>query len=524
MTAPPINLAGILDAAVEVAPDRLALVFDDGSSTSYGQLGDEVRAWAATLDAAGVGPGGRVPLCDWGGVRSAAATLAAAHLGAATTQMNPLLTARELRELIEVSGSGPVGVAGPDAAQPHPPNRRRQRAPRRPLPTPFHLAEALGPDATLLREPSGPVTADAAPPRVGQGDTAAVVLFTSGTTGRPKAIALSHAALLDRIQAYRQPPTAERPANVTLMCVPSFHVGGMLGLLVNLYGGDTTVIQPRFDAGGWLALVERHHVVTAFVVPAMLARILDHPDLAATDTSSLRMLSYGAAAAPVDLVRRAMEHWPDVGFANTFGQTETIGAYTTLSPVDHRDPRRIGSVGRPLAGVEIRLVDPDTGVETAADASGDRVGEIWVRSAQVVAPDQPPDGWMRSGDLARQDAHGYLYPLGRMSDTINRGGEKFPPSEIAERLRAHPAVADVVVVGVPDDELGQRVGVAVVVRSGHPTPTRDELRDWCRSDLAGFKLPDVVVFVDALPVNELGKLPRAAAVELITGTAADGPA
>jgi len=504
MTAapPPTNLAGILDAAVEVAPDRLALVFEDGSSTSYGQLEAHMRAWAATLDAAGVGPGHRVPLCDWGGVRSGAVTLAAAHLGAATTQMNPLLTARELRELIEVSGPGAVGVAGPDGA---------------------HLAEALGPDATLLREPPGPVPAGATPPRVGQGDTAAVVLFTSGTTGRPKAIALSHAALLDRIQAYRQPPTAERPANVTLMCVPSFHVGGMLGLLVNLYGGDTTVIQPRFDAGGWLALVARHHVVTAFVVPTMLARILDHPDLATTNTSSLRMLSYGAAAAPVELVRRAMEHWPDVGFANTLGQTETIGAYSTLSPVDHRDPRRVGSVGRPLAGVEVRLVDPDTGVEVAADAMGDRVGEIWVRSAQVVAPDQPADGWMRSGDLARQDADGYLYPLGRMSDTINRGGEKFPPSEIAERLRAHPAVADVVVAGVPDHELGQRVGVAVVVRAGRPTPTRDELRDWCRADLAGFKLPDVVVFVDALPVNELGKLPRAAAVELITGTAANGP-
>ena len=173
-------------------------------------------------------------------------------------------------------------------------------------------------------------------------------------------------------------------------------------------------------------------------------------------------------------------------------------------------------MGRALAGVEVRVVDPD-GQEVAPG----EVGEIRVRSVQVVPASGTDldDGWLHTGDLARMDADGYLYPLGRMSDTINRGGEKFSPSEIAERVRAHPAVADVVVAGVPDDELGQRVGVAVVVRAGQPTPTRDELREWCRSDLAGFKLPDVVVVVDALPVNELGKLPRAAAVELITSAA-----
>ncbi|MGZ4730019.1 MAG: AMP-binding enzyme, partial [Acidimicrobiales bacterium] len=118
------------------------------------------------------------------------------------------------------------------------------------------------------------------------------------------------------------------------------------------------------------------------------------------------------------------------------------------------------------------------------------------------------------------DADGYLYPLGRMSDTINRGGEKFAPAEVAECVRTHPAVADVVVAGLPDAELGHRVGAAIVVRPGEPVPSRDELRDWCRRDLAGFKLPDIVVVVDALPFNEVGKLPRSAAVELITTAAA----
>ena len=492
------NLADILDGPADAVPDRTVLIMEDGSTCSYGELRDEVRRWATTLAVAGVSAGDSVALVDWGGVRSAAVTLAAAHIGAATTQMNPLLTPRELGQLVEVSGSGPVGVAGEDGHA--------------------KLLTALGSAGTVLDRPD-----PALGPRPGPGqvpfrapgrDAAAVVLFTSGTTGLPKAVPISHRAALERIRAYRGPFDGGREPNVTLMCAPSFHIGGLLGLLVNLYGGDTTVVQPRFDAGRWLALVERHRVATAFVVPTMLARILDHPDLASTDTSSLRMISYGAAAAPVALVERALDQWPDVGFANTFGQTETIGAYTSLSPADHRDPRRIGSVGRALPGVEVRVVDGATGEEVEPDA----VGEIWVRSVQVVPASgtQLDDGWLHSGDLARMDADGYLYPLGRMSDTINRGGEKFAPSEVADRLRSHPAVADVVVAGVPDADLGHRVGVAIVVRDGQAVPTRDELRRWCRDDLAGFKLPDVVVVVDSLPVNEMGKLPRAAVVELIT--------
>ncbi|MGZ4760757.1 MAG: class I adenylate-forming enzyme family protein [Acidimicrobiales bacterium] len=492
------NLAAIIDEPADAAPDRVALAMADGSTCTYGGLRDQVTRWSATLAAAGVSAGDRVAVVDWGGTRSAAVTLAVAHLGAATTQMNPLLTARELAQLVEVSSSGPVGVAGDDGGD--------------------HLLTALGSGGTVLDHPDQSLDPDRTPPPAPGGDAAAVVLFTSGTTGVPKAVPISHRAALERIRAYRGPFDASRAPSVTLMCAPSFHVGGMLGLLVNLYGGDTTVVQPRFDAGGWLALVERHRVASAFVVPTMLARILDHPDLSTTDTSSLRMISYGAAAAPTELVRRALDQWPDVGFANTFGQTETIGAYTSLTPADHRDPRRIGSVGRALPGVEVRVVDPATGHDVEPDA----VGEIWVRSAQVAPASGTglDDGWLHSGDLARMDADGYLYPLGRMSDTINRGGEKFAPAEVAECLRTHPAVADVVVAGLPDAELGHRVGAAIVVRPGEPVPSRDELRDWCRRDLAGFKLPDIVVVVDALPFNEVGKLPRSAAVELITTAAA----
>ncbi len=484
------NIASILDAPADQAGDRPALILADGTVCTYSELRDETLHWAATLSRRGVDVGDRVALADWGGVRSTAVTLGTARLGAASAQMNPLLTAAELAQLVATADCCPVGVAGDEAA------------------VASALGLALGERGSVVLDPDRP-DPDApkfAPGMAHGGDDDALVLFTSGTTGLPKPIPVSHAALAARLSGYRPPFDPQRPAGVTLMCVPSFHVGGMLGLLLSLYAGDTTVIQPRFDAGGWLALVARHRVASAFVVPTMLARILDHPACHDTDLSSLRVISYGAAAAPVALIRRAMDDWPEVSFANVFGQTETLGAYTTLTPDDHRNPARVGSVGRPLPGVELRVVDPATGEDVP---TGDE-GELWVRSPQNVR-----QGWLETGDLARRDDEGYVYPTGRRSDLINRGGEKFGPHEVAEALRGHPAVADVAVVGVSDDEMGQRVGAAIVVRRDATAPTVDELRAWCDGRLAPFKRPELVVFVDALPVNELGKLPRGAVAELI---------
>ena len=481
------NIATIVDSAASLDPDRVALIVDD-VTCSYGELAVETRRWASTLAAAGVRAGDHVPLVDWGGVRSTAVTLAAAHLGAATAQMNPMLTAAELSLLVEVSRCCAIGVAttgGQDS-----------------------LAAALGSGGMVIHGQGDPATSPV-PERAGGGDDDALILFTSGTTGLPKPVAVSHRALMARIRAYRAPFDPDRPPAVTLMCVPSFHVGGMLGLLLTLYAGDTTVVLPRFDAGQWLWSVARHRVTSGFLVPTMMARILDHPDIATIDTTSLRSISYGAAAAPGELIERAMRRWPDAGFANVFGQTETLGAYTSLSPADHRDPRRIGSVGRPLPGAEVKVIDPAHGDEVDRG----ELGELWVRSSQTVS-----SGWFATGDLARQDTEGYVFPAGRLSETISRGGEKFGPVEVAEVLRTHPSIADVVVVGLPDPEMGERVGAAIVLRPVTDDLGLVELRSWCAPTIAAFKLPEVTVSVDALPYNELGKISRAAAIELFPPT------
>jgi long-chain acyl-CoA synthetase len=478
-----VNLAEILDAPAAACPTRAALILED-ESWPYARLDEGIAAGTSRLAAEGVSRGQRVPVVATGSPRSLIAVLAAARLGSAAAALNPQLTVEELGRLVELADLAGVGVAGHEHAD--------------------GLASALRPPATVLGDAELQGDTTGPTPAVVSDDEEALVLFTSGTTGLPKAVPMSHGTLTRRIVSWCGPFDAQASPTVRLMCVPMFHVGGLLGLLMSLYSGHTTVIQPRFDAGEWLRLVERHRVDAVFIVPTMLRRILDHPDFARTDLGSLRTVAYGAAPAPADLVVRATEALPHVGFSNVFGQTETLGAYTALARHDYRHPVRRTSVGRALPGVELRVVDPDSG----ADVPVGDPGELWVRSAHNVRP-----GWLHTGDLARVDADGYVFPVGRLSDTINRGGEKLGPIEVETVLRAHSAVADAAVAGLPDADLGERVGAAVVARE----PVRPEdLRAYCAQHLARFKVPDTLVLVDRIPYDDLGKVRRKTLAEVIT--------
>ena len=471
-----MNLSEVPDAPAAACPARAAMIVGDDTWT-YADVVDAVAGAAARLAAEGARPGQRLPVVASSSPLTLAGLLGAARLGAAGAALNPQLTADELSRLVDLAALARVGVVD---------SRHRDI-----------LRTALGAYGTVLTEADLPGRATgSAPEPAGDSEDEALVLFTSGTTGLPKAVPMSHAVVTGRIRSWCGRFDAGAPVAVRIMCVPMFHVGGLLGLLMSLYSGHTTVIQPRFDAGGWLDLVERHRVSAAFVVPTMLGRILDHPDFARTDLGSLRSVAYGAAPASPDLVARATKALPGVAFSNVFGQTETLGAYTALSAEDHDDPVRRTSVGRPLPGIQLRVVDPDSG----QDVAGGEPGELWVLSEQNVRP-----GWLRTGDLARVDGDGYVFPVGRLSDTINRGGEKLGPIEVEEVLRAHPAVADAGVAGLPDADLGERVGAAVVARQA---VTAEELRDHCARQLARFKVPDTVVLVDHIPYDDLGKIRR----------------
>jgi acyl-CoA synthetase (AMP-forming)/AMP-acid ligase II len=481
-----MNIGTITDAAAIGDPDRVALII--GKDTiGYGQLAAAVQRCAAGLAANGVAAGSRVAVVDGGSLLSIAAVLAAPRIGAAAALMNPALTTPELRALKQNAGCADVAVAGDAYAA-----RLQDAGASRVLTAADLLSDSPIPAAKTAAEID---------------DRDAVVLFTSGTTGLPKAVGITTRQLSARIRGMGQAFRADSRPTVAMMCVPFFHVGGSLGMLASLYSGNTSVVQERFDAGEWLRLVPEHRVRTAFLVPTMLQRILDHRDFTNTDLTSLIAIAYGAAAAPVPLVRRAIAALPHVAFANVFGQTETLGAYTSLLPEDHRDPNRVSSVGKPLPGVEVRVVDPDTGVDVEAGI----VGELWVNTSQNVT-----EGWLHTGDLAWRDIDGYIYPSGRLSDTINRGGEKFGPIEVEEALRTHPAVSDVAVTGITDEEMGQRVGVAVVARL---PVTLDELRSHCRDRIAYFKQPERLMIVDHIPYSETGKVNRRRLAVLIAENA-----
>ncbi len=472
-----MNVGHATDAPLAAVPDRVALVVD-GEALTYRQLEHRIRQVETALAAAGVGPGDRVALVNLGSALSVATIFGAARLGAATAQMNAYLTPGELGQLAELTGTR-FGVAGDRYAE--------------------SLRSVL--DGPVLVEQevfSAEVDEERRPASVGRDEDTALVLFTSGTTGLPKPIPISHGVVADRLAFYSKPIDPEVPQVVDMMSAPIFHIAGTLGLFVSLHQGKQMVLLPKFDPGQWLALVERHRVAQTFVVPTMLRRILDHPDFDSTDLTSLRSLSYGAAAAPVDLVRRAVATFPTVDFSNTFGQTETLGAYAALTPEDHRRGDRFDSVGRPLVGVDLKIVDPGTDREVAPG----EVGEFVVRADQNTTTE-----WLHTGDTGRQDDEGYLYLVGRLSDTINRGGEKFGPIEVEEVLRAHPSVVDAGAVGVPDPELGERVGAMVVV--SEPVSIETLLRH-CASELATYKVPEYLQFTDELPVTVLGKPDRLA--------------
>ena len=477
-----MNIGTISDSAAAGDPARTALVID-GRVVSYGELATAVEHCAAALFPMGL-TGRRIAVVDCGSLLSIATVLGAARIGAAAALINPALTPSELKGLLENAGCAAVGVAGEAFA-----GRLRLAGADKAL-TPVDLLSQSG-------------QLPAPPPAEGVDDHDALVLFTSGTTGQPKAIGITNRQLSQRIGGVAAPFGPDAAPTIGMMSVPFFHVGGAIGLLATVYSGNTYVVQDRFDAGDWLRLVQEYRVSTTFLVPTMLQRILDHPDFGRTDLTSLVAIAYGAAAAPAALVQRAMAAMPNVAFANVFGQTETLGAYTTLLPEHHRNPNRIGSVGLPLPGVEVRVVNPSTGTDVKAGS----VGELWVSTSQNVG-----EGWLQTGDLARQDSDGYIYPSGRLKDTINRGGEKFGPIEVEEALRSHPAVSDVAVAGIADEQMGQRVGAAVVTNS---PVTLEDLREHCRELIAYFKLPERLRIVDHIPYSDTGKVNRRQLAALI---------
>lgn len=484
-----MNLVVLLDMAAAGHAERVALGSSTGGIT-FDELARRAHGGAAAIRERGAGP---VLYLGRNGPGVAQALLAAAVAGVPFAPLNYRLPAARIGALIG-RFDAPLVVVDPD------------------------YATALGADVDwwatgdFLERAATTAPGEAADPA---DDAPAVLLFTSGTTAEPKLIPLTHGNLASYVMATVDFGAAAAE-DCALATTPPYHIAAMASILTNLYAGRRVVYLPDFDAAQWLQLVRAESVTSAMVVPTMLSRIVDELAGRPADVPDLRLLSYGGSRASPTVVEAAMALFPDTGFVNAYGLTETSSTVALLGPEEHRqalasdDPvvrRRLSSVGHPVPGVEIEVRDEDG---RALPAGG--VGELWLRGSQVssnqagsVAVD--PDGWFATHDRAFVDDEGYLFIDGRLDDTIIRGGENIAPSEIEDVLRRHPGVADVAVVGVPDEQWGQQI-VAVVVRRGGASVDADALRDWARAQLRGSRTPDQIRWAAELPYSPTGKLMR----------------
>ncbi len=346
-------------------------------------------------------------------------------------------------------------------------------------------------------------------------ESVAIWLFTSGTTGDPKAALLRHRHLVSYVLSTVEFMAADE-SEANLVSVPPYHIAGMATILSNTYAGRRTVYLPQFDPEVWVAMASEEHITHAMVVPTMLGRILDAMEATNTTLPHLRHLSYGGGRMPLPVIERAMTMLPDTGFVNAYGLTETSSTVSVLGPEDHReafasdDPAiraRLASVGRPFPSLELEIRDPEGAVLGAGE-----VGEIYVRGEQIAGEYHGKsalnaEGWFPTNDGGYLDADGFLFVEGRLDDVIVRGGENISPGEIEDVILSHEAVEAVAVIGIPDDEWGEQVAAAIVVKLG-ASLSQTEICDYVRERLRSTKTPVVVQFREELPFNDTGKLLR----------------
>ena len=359
-------------------------------------------------------------------------------------------------------------------------------------------------------------TQSSKPPSMVFGEgTDALLLHTSGTTGPPRGAVITHRALTAAIAQLRA-VAALRPDDRLLLVLPLCHAAGIVTMLHAISCGACLVIHRDFDPASFINTLDEEDVTVTMMVPTMIRKCLDEvPNLADRSFAKLRLLIYGASPIQQNMMREMMDVF-GCDLAQRYGTTETL-SLTWLSPADHRlalgnQPELLRSAGQPLPGVEIQTVDGNG----ESVGSGNR-GEIIVRGPQLmrgywqssepVDDNRLPNDWMRTGDVGSIDSKGYLYICARMNDVIISGGENIHPSDIEAVLLEHPYVDDVAVIGIPDPRWGERVKAFVVSGSG-ANCSAERLIEFCRGQLAGFKVPGTVDFVQSLPRNQAGKLQR----------------
>ncbi len=484
------NLASVLTDSAQRHGDRTAIKLDDVEVT-YAQLDEGSARVAALLKAKGVQPGDRVgvmlpnvpyfPLAYYGALRA----------GAVVVPMNVLLKGREVTFYLE-DPEAKICFAWHDFAEAAQTGAEKTDVEIL-LVKPGEFEQLLAehdPDTDVADRDE---------------DDTAVILYTSGTTGKPKGAELTHANLLRNTEVMQRLASTTED-DVVLGALPLFHsFGQTCGLNLTMYSGGTLTMIPRFDPGKALEIVQRDEVTIFEGVPTMYTAMLHHPDKESFDLGCLRLCISGGSAMPVEVMR---------GFEEAFGCKVLEGyGLSETSPVasfNHPDrERKPGTIGTPVEGVDMKVVD-----EQGSDVEQGEVGEIVIRGHNVMkgylnreeeTAEAIKDGWFYSGDMGTIDEDGYFTIVDRKKELIIRGGYNVYPREIEEVLYEHPAVQECAVVGIPDDKMGEEVGAAVVLKDGEEAD-EDTLREHCKGEVASYKYPRRIWFVDELPKGPTGKI------------------
>ncbi|MCV7193978.1 long-chain-fatty-acid--CoA ligase [Mycolicibacterium brumae] len=479
-----------------------------GRTWTWSQWNDRIRRLAGALRERGIGRGHVVGFLDKNHPAGVELTMAALSLGAATVVVNFRLSGDELAYVLDDADAELLvvgeefrptieGIAG--------------RLPKLQTIVGLTPEGGDGDEYEALLASSAPVArAEDRDP-----DDVVLIMYSSGTTGRPKGVELTHANLIAHT-LYSHDGWAFDEGDKCMVAMPLFHVGGSSYVQVPIHDGFPAVMTREVDglslAGAILAGANR-----AFLVPAVLAKVLESGPDAVKLFSALKTYSYGASPMPLPLLRAALQAWPDTDFIQVYGLTEVCGVISHLMPEDHRDtehPERLISAGTLVDHCELQVVNPDTGDPQPTGTQG----ELWFRTPQLMkgyrkrpeatAEAITADGWFRTGDIGRIDADGYLYVEDRLKDMIITGGENVYSLEVERVLAEHPSVMEVAVYGVPDEKWGEAVHATIALDpESDPNLVDPELLiAWCRERLAHYKCPKQIDLMEALPRNPTGKI------------------
>lgn len=512
-------ISEFLDLSALLVPERTAIAFE-GKRYSYAELKERVNRLADALNRLGLKKGDRAAIIEVNCNQYVEACFATARLGAIFVPLNFRIRQDELSYLVGEAEPSVllVGSRYADMVRSVKPQLTSVKhfvilgGEREGMQSYDELLESGSPEDKTFAEVKD--------------EDIAVLMFTAGTTGFPKGVPQEHNAYSSYVLSSVDPPDMEAQPETNLLVMPLYHVAGMQALMASIYGGRTIALMRQFDEKEWFETVQREKATRVMVVPTMLKRIVEYPEFEKYDLSSVRVITYGAAACPYEVLKEAIERFPGRALINAFGGTETSSTIAALRAEDQiitgkesaaerekKLKRLANSIGLPLEDVEIQVRD-EKGRELAAG----QMGEIVAKSPRIMKgywKDEEKtkkafttDGWYRTGDMGCKDEEGYIYLSGRADDIIVRGGENIGPDEVESVLSTHPKIEEAAVIGARDEEWGQQVRAIVRLKKGE-TATEAEIIDFCRSRLAGFKRPTSIVFVsEELPKTSTGKVLR----------------